>query len=125
MPLRSCWLRAPGLARSEPVDLTGLVCDAAGRYAGARVPVTVADGEARWVAGDPQALRTVLCYGPVGVSDEAFAVLFRHDVDVSWLTPATRKKRESAFASRSITGLTAASKPPSGRGPACGHVSAL
>jgi signal transduction histidine kinase len=51
---------APGLARSEPVDLTGLVRDAAGRYTGARVPVTVADGEARWVAGDQQALRHVV-----------------------------------------------------------------
>jgi CRISP-associated protein Cas1 len=42
---------------------------------------------------DPQALRTVLCYGPVGVSDEAVAVLFRHDVDVAWLTPAGTRCR--------------------------------
>src|SRR4051794_9521535 len=42
---------------------------------------------------DPQALRTLLCYGPVGVSDEAFEVLFRHDVAVAWLTPSGTRCR--------------------------------
>jgi CRISP-associated protein Cas1 len=37
---------------------------------------------------DPQALRTLLCYGDVGITDAAFQVLFRHDVQVAWLTPA-------------------------------------
>jgi CRISPR-associated protein Cas1 len=37
---------------------------------------------------DPKELRTLLCYGAVGITDEAFQVLFRHDVDVTWLTPA-------------------------------------
>jgi CRISPR-associated protein Cas1 len=42
---------------------------------------------------DPQALRTILCYGAVGVTDEAFRVLFRHDVHVAWLTPAGNRCR--------------------------------
>ena len=48
--------------------------------------VTGKDGEA--VRLDAGVLRTVCCYGAVGVSDEAFHVLFEHDVEVSWLTPA-------------------------------------
>jgi signal transduction histidine kinase len=51
---------APGLVSREPVDMAELVRDVAGRYAGTRVPVTVADGEARWVEGDPRALRHVV-----------------------------------------------------------------
>jgi CRISPR-associated protein Cas1 len=35
---------------------------------------------------DPAALRTILCYGGVGVTDEAMAVLLRHGIEVSWLT---------------------------------------
>lgn len=37
---------------------------------------------------DPAALRELLCYGNVGVSDEAMQLLLRHDVQVAWLTPA-------------------------------------
>lgn len=35
---------------------------------------------------DPETLQTVLCYGPVGVTDEALQMLWRHDVEVSFLT---------------------------------------
>lgn len=35
---------------------------------------------------DPEALTTVLCYGPVGVTDEAMQMLFRHGVEVAFLT---------------------------------------
>ncbi|MHB1425847.1 MAG: CRISPR-associated endonuclease Cas1, partial [Gemmataceae bacterium] len=35
---------------------------------------------------DPAALRTLLCYGGVGVTDEAMSVLLRHGVEVAWLT---------------------------------------
>jgi CRISPR-associated protein Cas1 len=37
---------------------------------------------------DPSSLRTVFCYGPVGVSDEAVRVLFRHRVEVAFMTLA-------------------------------------
>jgi CRISPR-associated protein Cas1 len=37
---------------------------------------------------DPSTLRTLLCYGQVGVTDEAFRLLFLHNVQVAWLTPA-------------------------------------
>src|SRR5258707_9820404 len=43
-------------------------------------------GEGTPVRLDPEALRTVLCYGDVGVTDEAFQVLFKHEVEVAWLT---------------------------------------
>lgn len=46
------------------------------------------DGATSPLRLDPQELRTLLCYGPVGITDEAFQVLFRHGVDVTWLTPA-------------------------------------
>lgn len=36
---------------------------------------------------DPKTLTTVFCYGPVGVTDDAFGVLFQNDIQVSWLTP--------------------------------------
>jgi CRISP-associated protein Cas1 len=42
---------------------------------------------------DPQALRSIFCYGPVGVSDEALQVLFAHEVEVAWLTPAGSRCR--------------------------------
>jgi len=35
---------------------------------------------------DPRALETVVCYGNVGMSDDAIEVLLQHDVDVSWLS---------------------------------------
>jgi CRISPR-associated protein Cas1 len=35
---------------------------------------------------DPTALRTVLCYGGVGVTDDAMSMLLRHGVEVAWLT---------------------------------------
>ena len=37
---------------------------------------------------DTAALRTLYCYGPVGISDLAFRMLFRHNVQVAWMTPA-------------------------------------
>lgn len=40
---------------------------------------------------DPSALTTVMCYGDVGVTDEAFALLFRHRVQVSWLSPSGQR----------------------------------
>jgi CRISPR-associated protein Cas1 len=42
---------------------------------------------------DPKTLRTLLCYGAVGITDEAFQVLFQHDVHVSWLSPAGNRCR--------------------------------
>ncbi len=42
---------------------------------------------------DAAALRSVCCYGDVGVTDEAFRLLFEHDVEVSWLTPAGTRCR--------------------------------
>ena len=34
----------------------------------------------------PEALRTVYCYGAVGVSEDAFTVLCHHDIEVAFLT---------------------------------------
>src|SRR5439155_10107734 len=52
---------AAGPPRREPVDLGELAAEAAGRYAGARVPVRVAGPPHRAiVAGDPAGLRRVL-----------------------------------------------------------------
>lgn len=34
---------------------------------------------------DPGRLETVVCYGNVGITDDAFAMLFANDVEVSWL----------------------------------------
>jgi CRISPR-associated protein Cas1 len=42
---------------------------------------------------DPQALKSVLCYGDVGVSDAALETLFKHRVAVAWLTPAGQRCR--------------------------------
>jgi CRISPR-associated protein Cas1 len=35
---------------------------------------------------DPESLKSVVCYGNVGVTDEALRVLFYHKVNVSWLS---------------------------------------
>ncbi|WP_203981395.1 sensor histidine kinase [Planosporangium flavigriseum] len=51
---------APGLARTEPIELGALLRETAERYSAARVPVTIAVGAAQWTSGDPQALRHVL-----------------------------------------------------------------
>lgn len=45
-------------------------------------------GEGTPLRLDPASLRTVFCYGRVGVSDEAMRLLFHHNVEVAWLTPA-------------------------------------
>ena len=37
---------------------------------------------------DPDALENVLCYGPVGVTDDAMRMLLDHSVQVAWLTYA-------------------------------------
>ena len=42
---------------------------------------------------DPQHLQQLICYGSVGISDDAFQMLFRHDVKVSWLSPRGNKFR--------------------------------
>src|SRR4051812_42454448 len=42
---------------------------------------------------DPAALHTLLCYGDVGISDEAIQMLFQHQVEVAWLTPAGQRCR--------------------------------
>lgn len=47
-------------AVAEPVELGGLLCAVAQRYAGARVPVTVDDSPAAWTLGEPEALRRVV-----------------------------------------------------------------
>src|SRR5262245_11288426 len=41
----------------------------------------------------PEALRTVLCYGDVSVRGEALALLFTHHVQTAWLTPAGNRCR--------------------------------
>lgn len=42
---------------------------------------------------DPRILRTLLCYGPVGITDQAFQTLFEHDIQVAWLSPAGNRCR--------------------------------
>jgi CRISPR-associated protein Cas1 len=42
---------------------------------------------------DPTALRTVLCYGEVGVTDDAISLLFENGIDVAWLTSAGHRCR--------------------------------
>ncbi len=37
---------------------------------------------------DPNALKTIFCYGPVSVTDQALALLFQHRVEVTWMTSA-------------------------------------
>jgi CRISPR/Cas system-associated endonuclease Cas1 len=55
---------------------------------------------------DPATLQAVYCYGAVGVTDEAFAVLFANDVQVAWLTAAgTRCKGRLVSHDSSRTGL--------------------
>lgn len=44
------------------------------------------NGSSRPVRLDPAGLETIVCYGNVGISDEAFRVLFHHGVHVSWLS---------------------------------------
>jgi CRISP-associated protein Cas1 len=50
-------------------------------------------GEGTPVRLDPAALRSVFCYGRVGVTDEAVQLLFQHGVEVAWLTPAGHRCR--------------------------------
>lgn len=42
---------------------------------------------------DPQTLQALFCYGGVGITDEAFQLLFQHDVHVVWLSPAGNRCR--------------------------------
>ena len=56
--------------------------------------VRVINGQLAFVTGgagpvrlDPRALQALYCYGPVGVSDEAFQVLFAHNIQVAWMSP--------------------------------------
>lgn len=42
---------------------------------------------------DPRALSTLLCYGQVGITDQAFQLLFQHEVEVAWMTPAGTRCR--------------------------------
>jgi CRISPR-associated protein Cas1 len=65
-----------------------------------------ATGQGPPVRLDPAALRTLFCYGDVGVSDEALRLLFQHDVEVAWLTPAGHRCRGRLVRSdRSTTAL--------------------
>jgi CRISPR-associated protein Cas1 len=48
---------------------------------------------------DPERLENVLCYGNVGITQDAFTMLFRHGVQVSWMSP-----RGARFRGR-LTGL--------------------
>ncbi|HID74857.1 MAG TPA: hypothetical protein EYP56_02555 [Planctomycetaceae bacterium] len=50
-------------------------------------------GKAAPLRLDPATLRTLFCYGPVGVSDEAMRALFQHDVEVAWLSAAGQRCR--------------------------------
>lgn len=49
---------------------------------------------------DPERLENVLCYGNVGITDDAFTMLFRNGVQVSWMSP-----RGARFRGR-LTGLS-------------------
>jgi signal transduction histidine kinase len=51
---------APGLARTEPVELGALLRETAAQYGAARVPVTVLGEGPEWTVGDPRALCHVL-----------------------------------------------------------------
>lgn len=63
-------------------------------------------GEGTPLRLDPRALRAMYCYGPVGVTDEALQVLFQHEVEVAWLTPAgTRCRGRLVRSNPSRTGL--------------------
>lgn len=42
---------------------------------------------------DPRTIRSICCYGGVGVTDEALRLLFRERVDLAWFTPAGNKCR--------------------------------
>jgi CRISPR-associated protein Cas1 len=68
----------------------------------------------------PEALRAVYCYGAVGVTEDAFDVLCRHDVEVAFLTAGgTRCKGRLVHADSSRTGLRRlqhAAFAPGGRG---------
>lgn len=55
---------------------------------------------------DPESLENVFCYGKVGITDQAFQILFQHEVEVSWMTPAGNKcKGRLVRADRSTTAL--------------------
>ncbi|MDT5034944.1 MAG: hypothetical protein QOE03_129 [Micromonosporaceae bacterium] len=51
---------APGLTRTEPVELGQLVRDTAAQYWSARVPVSVTGTGPQWTLGDPRALQRIL-----------------------------------------------------------------
>ena len=42
---------------------------------------------------DPRKLQTILCYGNVGVTDDAMTLLFRHGVQTAWLSPGGNRFR--------------------------------
>ena len=58
-------------------------------------------GEDAPVRLDPRALRLVLCYGNIGVTDDAIALLWQHDVQVAWLSPNGSRCRGRMVASDS------------------------
>jgi signal transduction histidine kinase len=71
---------------TEPIELRGLANDVASRYAGSRVPVTVAPGDPQWTAGAPDAVLRIV----VNLVDNAV----RHasqkvTIDVNQLGPYT------------------------------------
>ncbi len=42
---------------------------------------------------DTAALKRILCYGGVSISDAAFEILFAHDIEVAWLSPVGQRCR--------------------------------
>ncbi len=43
-------------------------------------------GQGRPTRLDPTKLQTIVCYGNVGVTDDAMTMLFRNEIEVSWLS---------------------------------------
>ncbi len=50
-------------------------------------------GQGAPVRLDPHRLQLLICYGPVGISDDAFQMLFRCGVQVAWLSPHGNRLR--------------------------------
>ena len=62
--------------------------------------------DAKPVRLDPAALTCVLCYGSVGITDEALRVLLANDIAVAFLTPAGNRCRGRLVGGNSATALT-------------------
>ncbi|MCS7016490.1 MAG: CRISPR-associated endonuclease Cas1 [Gemmatales bacterium] len=51
-----------------------------------RLAFTTGDGAP--IRLDIESLRSIYCYGPVGLTDEAIQLILQHQIDIVWLTPA-------------------------------------